>query len=51
MYGSHSSVESVALIGGCAANRREDWNKGSNLAVVAISFIARFHFNIIQSMH
>jgi len=51
MCGSRNSVESVALIGGCAANRRKDWNKGLNLAVVTISIIAQFHFNIILSMH
>jgi len=51
MYGSCSSVESVALIDLCAANRRKDWCKGPILGVFAISIIAQFHFNIIRSMH
>ena len=51
MYGSCGSVESVVLIGGCAANRRKDWNKDPNLTVVTISIMAQFHFNIIHSMH
>ena len=51
MCGSRSSVESVALIGGYVANRRKDWNKGPSVAVVTISIIAQFHFNIFHSMH